>query len=158
MLKALFLVMKKRLVFILLVISGSVWAQQKTYELTWETVKTLSVAGVTVQVPGFDDEHFLFDFNEGLQFVDQWEVNKAVDENSVSITNISYQNITKEELKDIDEQLIPNQLSFSLKNSNARDKKYVFFRLSPIVKDENGRLKKVVAFRLNYKSGPKSSP
>ena len=138
----------------LLIMSVTAFGQQKTYKLTWETVKNLSVSsGVTVQVPAFNSEHFVFDFYEGLQFVDQWETKSSVDENSVSITQVSYQSISIEELKDLDEKTIPNKLTFSLKNSKARGKQYVFFRLSPIVKDAEGRFKKVIAFQLNYKTG-----
>ncbi|MFL1011741.1 type IX secretion system sortase PorU [Flavisericum labens] len=145
--------MKKNYLIIMLLLSTTVFAQQKKYNITWEATKTLSIGAATIQVPAFNNEYFDFTFEKGLQFVDQWETKSLVDENSASITNVSYQSISKSELKDVDLKTIPTKLNFSLKNSNARNKKYILFRITPIIKDENGLYKKVIAFQLNYNGG-----
>ncbi|MEL0454876.1 type IX secretion system sortase PorU [Flavobacteriaceae bacterium SZ-1-7] len=145
--------MKKKILLILLMVSAVVFAQQKKYSIAWEASKTLAVGSKSLQVPSFEKDRFVYNFDTGLLFVDQWETKSSIDENSVSLTNISYQSISKNELKDLDLNSIPNELSFSLKNSSSRNKTYAMFQLSPIVKDNNGTYKKVVGFQLNYKIG-----
>ncbi|XCF06164.1 type IX secretion system sortase PorU [Tamlana crocina] len=149
--------MKKKILLTLLLVPIVTFAQQKNYKITWKGAQSLSVGEIIVEVPAFDEANFVFDFNDGLQFVDQWNEKTTVDENSVSLTNVSYQPISKSELNDVDVATIPSTLKYSLKNSKARDKNHISFRLTPIVKDENGQFKKVLSFQLNYKTGRSSS-
>lgn len=126
------------------------FSQQKTYTIAWEGSKKMSTGSFSIEIPSFNKEYFNFSFDEGLQFVDQWEISKAINEASVTVNNISYASISKLELKDLDLSVIPNELKFSLKNSKSRDKLYAFFQLSPIIKDLNGNLKKVTSFKISY--------
>ena len=58
--------------------------------------------------------------------------------------------ISRNELKDLDINKIPNKLKFSLKNSIARNKQFALFQVSPIIKDANGGFKKITSFTINY--------
>ncbi|WNH08133.1 type IX secretion system sortase PorU [Thalassobellus suaedae] len=145
--------MKEKLLLLFLISSLVVFPQQKKYVLTWTDSQIFSAGTYTVELPSFNKENFSYDFDSGLQFVDQWEIPSTINESNVTISNASYASISKSDLKDLDINNIPKKLKFSLKNSKSRDRLYAFFQLSPIIKDENGTFKKIVSFQLNYSSG-----
>ncbi|NNC50959.1 MAG: type IX secretion system sortase PorU, partial [Flaviramulus sp.] len=145
--------MKEKFLIILLVFSTVLSAQQKKYTISWGDSQKLSGGNFTIEIPSFNKEHFTYNFENGLLFVDQWETKELVNESSVSITNVIYQSISKSELKDLELNKIPNKLEFSLKNSIARNKFFAYFQLSPIIKNKNGGFKKVTSFQINYKNG-----
>ncbi|ULC60165.1 type IX secretion system sortase PorU [Flaviramulus sp. BrNp1-15] len=145
--------MKEKIIFLLLISSTVLFAQQKKYSILWESTQILSGGNFSIEVPSFNKEYFTYNFEEGLQFVDQWEANNLVNESSVSITNVAYQAISRADLKDLDLNTIPNELVYTLKNSIARNKKYIYFQLSPIIKDVNGSYKRVTSFQINYTNG-----
>ncbi|MGC1204692.1 MAG: type IX secretion system sortase PorU [Flavobacteriaceae bacterium] len=142
--------MKEKLLLLFLISTAILFAQQKTYTITWEAPKKMSTGSFSIEIPSFNTQNFTFDFDTGLQFVDQWEISSEVNETSITINNVSYTSITKAELKDLDINKIPNQLKFNLKNSKSRHKLYALIQLSPIIKDENGNFKKVTSFQINY--------
>ncbi|WP_346881060.1 type IX secretion system sortase PorU [uncultured Algibacter sp.] len=145
--------MKKKFLLLLLAVSGIVSAQQKKYNIDWTDSKILSIGNSSIEIPAFNESYFTYDFDKGLLFVDQWETNIAVNESSVTLSNISYQSISKTNLKDLDVNKIPTEIKYSLKNSTARNKKYVYLTISPIIKDANGTYKKVTSFQIVYKNG-----
>ncbi|MBU2949540.1 type IX secretion system sortase PorU [Tamlana agarivorans] len=144
--------MKNNIFFLLLFTSVSLLAQQKKYSISWQGSTKLSGAGFSIELPAFNEEHFTYT-EEGLLFVDQWESSVQIDEASAALTNIVYQNISGAELHDLDVSLIPSKLEFQLKNSLARNKRYLSFQLKPIIKDADGRYKKITSFQLVYKQG-----
>ena len=145
--------MKKKILLLLLTFSVGVFAQQKKYTINWEESKTLTGGSFSFEIPAFNPTYFNFDLDKGLRFVDQWESKGLVNESSVSVTNVVYQPITKADLKDLNINTIPNTLQFTLKNTVARNKRYIYFQLSPIVKDESNRFKRITSFQVNYKIG-----
>ena len=149
--------MKKKILFLLLIVPTIILAQQKQYNIVWEDSKTLSGNGFSIEVPKFNDDYFNYDLENGLSLVNQWETNIEVNESSATITNAVYQSISKTDLKDLDVNKIPEHLTFNLKNAKARDKKYILLQVSPIIKNSNGGYKKLTAFKLNYKSNSNKS-
>ena len=145
--------MKKKILLLLLTFSVGVFAQQKKYTINWDESKTLTGGSFSFEIPAFNPTYFNFDLDKGLRFVDQWESKGLVNESSVSVTNVVYQSITKADLKDLNINTIPNTLQFTLKNTVARNKRYIYFQLSPIVKDESNRFKRITSFQVNYKIG-----
>ncbi len=145
--------MKKKILLLLLTFSVGVFAQQKKYTINWDESKTLTGGSFSFEIPAFNPTYFNFDLDKGLRFVDQWESKGLVNESSVSVTNVVYQPITKADLKDLNINTIPNTLQFTLKNTVARNKRYIYFQLSPIVKDESNRFKRITSFQVNYKIG-----
>ncbi len=134
-------------------ISTVAFAQQKQYTIVWGESQKLSGDSFSFEVPTFNQEYFNYDLEKGLLLIDQWESKTDVNESSASLTNVVYKSISKAELKDLDLNKIPKGISFSLKNSTSRNKKYTSLVLSPIIKDENGNFKKISSFKLNYKNG-----
>ncbi len=125
------------------------FSQQKQFKITWDGTKTLSTSSSKVVVPSFNKENFSFDHVSGLKFVAQWELNQAINEKTVKLTNVIYAPIVYEELKDVSIKTLPNQIKVVFKNSIARGKQYAFLEVSPIIND-NGVYKKILAFTLNY--------
>jgi hypothetical protein len=142
--------MKKRLLLFTLIFSVFVYSQQKKYSVTWGGLQTISAGSYALKMPSFNTDNFVYDIDAGVLFVSQWRSTGLVNETSVSVTNVSYATISKNDLGDLDLNKIPNELKFKLENSIARDKRFVLFQLSPIIKDANGTFKKVLSFTVNY--------
>ncbi len=132
------------------------FGQEKKFSLDWIASEKIVTESSTIEVPFFNKDVCTYDFDLGLQFIAQWEVSGEVNESSISITQISYSNMSLAELKGLDVDKIPNTLKYSLKNSIARDKRFAMLQLSPIIK-ENGVFKKVINFQVNYQNGPDRS-
>lgn len=141
--------MKKFLLFFLFtsIVCNS---QQKEYKLNWGEKQIWSAGNFSLEIPSFNTNYFSYDFEESLQFVDYWTITNPINEASIVVTNVSYSNISKSELGDLDINKLPKELVFSLKNSQSRDKQYAFFSLSPILKSEDGTFKKVMSFQIAY--------
>ncbi|MFD0989948.1 type IX secretion system sortase PorU [Mariniflexile jejuense] len=145
--------MKEKILLLLYFSCAVVFAQQQKFNINWESSQKVSAGTYTLEIPSFNKENFSFSFEEGLLFVAEWSSSSIINEQSVTISNVSYTSITQNDLKDLDVTTIPSQLKFSLKNSIARDKQFAVFKLSPIIKDANGLYKKVTSFEINYTTG-----
>ncbi|GAA4962351.1 type IX secretion system sortase PorU [Algibacter aquimarinus] len=144
--------MKEKLLLLFFISTTILFAQQKKYTIKWEASKVLSGGNFSIEIPSFDKEYFTFDFDQGLQFVNQFKIFSEINETSTTISNVVYESITKQDLKDLDVNLIPNGVKFKLKNTKSRDKLNALLQLSPIIKDDNGNLKKITSFQINYNS------
>jgi len=125
------------------------YSQQKQFKIEWDGTRTLSASTSKTVVPSFNIENFSFDHISGLKFVSQWELNQTINEKSVKLINVTYAPIVLNELKDINIKTIPKQITYVLKNSIARGKRYAYLEVSPII-NENGIYKKVLAFTVTY--------
>ncbi|WP_431159177.1 type IX secretion system sortase PorU [Winogradskyella poriferorum] len=125
-------------------------AQEKQFIIEWEEAKALENDFGKITVPGFDAKHFSYTNEKGLRYFVQWNnEGKAINEESVELSNITYQNISENELFDLDTKLIPNEPIVSIYNTNSRNKKSVYLEVLPIVK-QNGIYKKISSFSVNY--------
>ena len=126
------------------------FSQQKQINIEWEDAKVLENDFGKMRVPGFSSKHFSYSTEKGLVYFAQWSNNaKRINEKSVNLSNISYQTITKNDLFDLNEELIPEEPVFNIFNTNARGKKSTYFEISPIVK-QNGVIKKITSLTINY--------
>ncbi|WP_299115494.1 type IX secretion system sortase PorU [uncultured Winogradskyella sp.] len=142
--------MKNCYIFLCLFFSLFIFGQQKQFSIQWNGVKTLETEYGKIQVPSFDAKHFSYDDEKGLTFFSQWDSNGSLlDNNSVVLSNVSYETISEADLKNLSIQLIPNAPRYQLYNTNARGKRSHYFEISPIIKDR-GVYKKIVAFTINY--------
>ncbi|MGZ0015063.1 type IX secretion system sortase PorU [Yeosuana sp. AK3] len=142
--------MKKKLLLVVFFTSACVFSQQKKFTVDWNGFQTLSAQTFSVNVPSFNRENFSFSYEEGLQFVSQWKSSEFIDETKVNLTNVTFSNISKADLKDLDVNKIPNTWVFELKNAQARDEQFLFLKISPIIKDATGSFKKITSFTINY--------
>ena len=142
--------MKNCYLIALLLFTMHCFGQQKQFDINWDGSIVLETAYNKIEVPSFDANHFDYNEEVGLTFFAQWDNNGGqIDENSVSLTNVVYETISKTELKNLNLELIPSSLNYKLYNTNARGKKGHYFELNPIVKDRSV-YKKITSFTINY--------
>ena len=128
-----------------------VFAQQsKSITIDWIDKTNYSFGDYKVNVPVFKTDSYNFDFaNKEIVFTSKVEVSDLVDENSLMISNIVYEEILESQLGDLKKENIKNFISASLKNVIARDKNYIVLQFHPIIKDGIG-YKKVKSLTYTY--------
>ncbi|MBC2846517.1 type IX secretion system sortase PorU [Winogradskyella flava] len=142
--------MKNCYIFLFLCSCMFVFGQQKQFNIRWDGFKTLENEYRKIEVPSFDTQHFNYDDETGLMFSAQWNSDGGfVDENSVRLTNVTYETISPSDIKDLNPQLIPSAPLYKLYNTNARGSRTYYFELSPIIKDR-GLYKKILSFSIQY--------
>ena len=62
----------------------------------------MSTGSYTVNIPSFNKENFVYNNEDGVLFVAQWQSIRNINESSISLSNIKYNTITKAELFDLD--------------------------------------------------------
>ena len=149
--------MKKYFLFLLTTLLYlGINAQHKDFSLKWDDQKNLSAEeNKTLQVPGFSDEHFeYFPGEDKIQFIAQWEEMGNVD--SYQLTNISYEPIAKNLLKNLDLKKIKENPEAKLTSARGRNVDYLVLQLNPIVKEGN-IYKKITSFRIEYQLSNQST-
>ncbi|MHA7843393.1 MAG: type IX secretion system sortase PorU [Winogradskyella sp.] len=142
--------MKNCSVFISILIGFFTFGQQKQFNIEWNGNKVLETSYGKITVPGFNEKHFSYDDKNGLLFVSQWDSSEGyVDENSVTLSNVTYETISQTSLGNLRANLIPKSLKYNFYNTNARDKRSYYFEISPIINDR-GVYKKIKSFTINY--------
>jgi hypothetical protein len=152
--------MKKIVSLITLLISTFMFAQQKgEMTITWSGKSTVNVGEEKVTLPQFDPLNFQYDnYTKQLYFNFKIPVNKEINENSIQITNIVYENISRLELGSLSIATIPSAPNGIAKNLKSRDDLFAFISLSPIIK-EGDSFKKIKSFSysLNASANQRSS-
>ncbi len=129
--------MKKTIFLFILLLCLSINAQQKLHvDITWEEV-TVATSKSTFTIPGFDKEFFDYSEDKGVQYVLQWNESGLINETSIRLMNVSYETITKQQLKDLELNLIPKAISFEGRTITARGKNKGYISFSPIIKEGN---------------------
>ncbi|REE08697.1 peptidase C25-like protein [Winogradskyella pacifica] len=142
--------MKNCYLISLLLFTVLCFGQQKQFNINWDGYKVLETSYSKIEVPAFDENHFNYNDDTGLIFFDQWESNGSqIDQNSVAVTNIVYETMSFNELKDLNPKLIPVSPRYKMHTTNARGKYSDYFELTPIINDK-GIYKKITAFTVNY--------
>lgn len=133
-----------------LLLSFVCFGQQKQFNINWIDVKSLETDNGTIEIPAFDAEHLNYDESIGLMYYAQWKTNgNVIDENSVTISNISYETISASDLKDLNPNFIPNSPKYNIYNTNARGNRSGYFEITPIINDR-GSYKKITSFTIQY--------
>ncbi|RZJ60146.1 MAG: peptidase C25, partial [Flavobacterium sp.] len=146
--------MKNRLLFFVLLTSLLSFAQQRTeVVLTWtDNVKT-SVGEFGVTIPQFQGDYMDFDpGRKTLSFTTTFPVSSAVAENSLQITDIVYENITRQQLGELSPTALPAVVNAKISPRQARNDWYATITLSPIIK-EGSTFKRVKSFTYSYSVG-----
>ena len=146
--------MKNRLLFFALLYTIFSFAQQKNeVVLNWvDNVKSF-VAETPVSIPQFQAENFTYDADSKTVFFSRsFPVSGYVDKNSVQVTNVVYESITREQLGDLSATNIPLSINAKIETSKARNELYAKLLLSPIIKEGSG-YKRIKSFSYNYSFG-----
>ncbi|MGB3606266.1 type IX secretion system sortase PorU, partial [Psychroserpens sp.] len=144
--------MKRFLLVHLLFISCFGFAQQKQFKITWESPKVLETESTSIEVPSFDKANLSFSREVGLIFFAQWNETSQINESSVQLVNVTYQNMSMGDLKDLPLSTIPNAPRATLRNAIDRDQINAYLELTPIVNDR-GVYKKITGFSITYQYG-----
>ena len=148
--------MRIKLLLLFVLISSFGISQEKHFTIKWDGTIVLETANSKITVPSFDRDHFNFDMTTGLKFFSGWPSEGAIDKNSVTLTNVSYSNISADELKSIPKETILATPKLHFENTTARDKMHTYFELTPIIK-ENGIYKKITSFTISYRTAANRS-
>ena len=90
-------------------------AQQRQFDIKWSEPKVLETELSKIELPSFEDTHFSYNDEVGLRYFSQWESNQPIDELNVQLTNVLYENISQSDLKQLRQELIPNDQKLYVK-------------------------------------------
>ncbi len=126
-------------------------AQQKTFTLNWENSRVLSTESASIELPAFNKDNYRFSFERGLSYAAQWTTSQLIDENTAEVVDISYANISQQQLLGLKPKLIPEDISLKISNGIAREKRSAMVEFAPIIKSDGG-YKKVISITIAYKN------
>ena len=115
--------MKRAILFIIVLYPFFVKGQIKgDLVINWSENTVLSYETRHYNVPQFDFQYFYFDeLEKTISFRINIPVTSVIDEKSLLISNVVYENIPDSKLGDLSRKAISTKLSASIKNVKARD-------------------------------------
>lgn len=130
--------MKKILLFLFLTLSFEVISQERhSIVINWAKDNLFHLEDYSIKTPSFQARNFnLDDSNKRIFFNETKKTQGIFNENSLQITEIEYETISKADLGDLNLVAIPNNINATLKNSFARELNYSFLSFSPIIVDK----------------------
>lgn len=121
--------------------------------MNWTDNVKSSIGDISVVVPQFQAEYTSLDADKRqLMFGYSFPVSGTVAENSLQISNVVYESMTREQLGWLLPSVVPAALNPSVITIRSRDELHARISLSPIVKDGNG-FKRVKSFSYDYAIG-----
>lgn len=143
--------MKKIFTYLVFFLFGIVYAQNETpVSLNWSQSSQYLSEGVFFSYPHFNYDYFDIDIpNKTIAFKYSFKSNGIIQKSSIVITNIKYEVVSLDFLRDLDFSKIPNKLEYSIETVKAKEDFYSLLKLSPII-IENGVIKRVSSFKFNY--------
>lgn len=141
------------------VLSLHTYGQQSgAVTLEWEDNTETLVGNIPVTLPTFQSEYMYYDTDvHQLYFNTTLSVAGKVDSSSLTVTNIVYEDISREQLGDIYANAIPDDSNPSIKPAKSRNDWLAAIKLSPIVK-KGASYKRIKSFTYSfaYKAVPSS--
>lgn len=123
-----------------------------SYTLTWNNSSELKMGDFTRNIPNFQSGNFSFDdVRNEIFFTAKFAVKSPVNERSLTISNLVYENIEVSELKELNPKNIPTTILYTANNVQARDDLFCSLKISPIIKDNFG-YKKLLSFTYSIQS------
>ncbi|MEO0037380.1 MAG: hypothetical protein RIQ59_591 [Bacteroidota bacterium] len=143
--------MKNILTCFFILLSCFLKAQQSaTISIDWLTKTEYALEETKLQIPQFSSDSYNFNFhNRSLFFVKKIPIDYFIDENSLQVTNISYESISESQIGDLSKSEIKSTINASIKTITARDQNYGYLSFCPIIKDETG-YKKVLSLTYSF--------
>ena len=148
--------MKKYSLIIALLFCLFSFAQEKRYvSIEWVDNSYYNFnEAYKYKVPFFKSENFSYnDVSRLICFSEKFKVVNNVDDNSLIVSNISYENISVEALGELDKNDIKSDINAKISNAQARDEYYAVFSFLPIIK-QNGVYKRVKSLEYTYRYSP----
>ncbi|KAA1244790.1 type IX secretion system sortase PorU [Aquimarina sp. RZ0] len=149
--------MMKKIIILCAFVSAVLASAQQTIKVAidWKDVE-ISTSNTIFTIPGFNEENFEYQDNLGVFYTMRWEESGNINSATAKLANVVYQDMSRSELKDLNTNLIPKDLSFKIKSASARNKKSGFLTMSPIIRSGNV-FKKVISFDVVYQIGGRKS-
>ncbi|HSD14139.1 MAG TPA: type IX secretion system sortase PorU [Flavobacterium sp.] len=143
--------MKKCLLLILLMVPFICFSQQKGgVVVEWKSATNYYIDSIPFLIPQFNVENMEFNSVEKkLTFRKRIPVSSVVDENSLVVSDVVYESIAKEDLKDLSYAKLSSKLNAGIDYVVGRDDQSVLLSFSPIIK-EGGVVKKVKSFSYSF--------
>ena len=150
--------MKKLLsILVFLALPLTIGAQTKNIQIHWGNSGQTTFGQGQTQAKGQGgidtSESLKLDLRaETPQYVTQWEDSNFVDPSSLKVVNVRYGSLSAAEMEQINKDFIPNKLIYSIATTEAREKLFTVFNISPVVLN-NGSYQKVISFTVDYNYG-----
>lgn len=146
--------MKHLLTFFLFLFSQFLFAQEdNSIIIEWKEAPYKLNDRYQFQVPFFNAENFIYnDISKTITYSKYIKTNIPVDENSIRVENVVFEDVPSTNLGELSKKLIPEKLTVKIENSYAREELKVLLSFSPII-NSNGVFKRVKS--LNYFFAPK---
>nr|WP_294938602.1 type IX secretion system sortase PorU [uncultured Flavobacterium sp.] len=150
--------MKKYLLLLLVITAGFCFGQQRGDVIVeWQPTTNYYIDSIPYMVPQFKIENFEFNpVEKTIQFRKRISVQNPVDENSLVVSNVIYETMPKEDLKDLSFAKLPTQLNASIDYTTGREVQSVLLSFSPIIKEGNV-VKKIKSFSYSFSGGQSKS-
>ena len=127
----------------------SALAQNERFNINWTNSKVFSTAKSSLELPSFDEQHFNFSPETGIQYTALLRSRTTLDPNSVQLQDLKTEIISENDLKDLKVDWIPNNINFKAYSSKTRGETRYTIELNPIFR-ANGTLNKVLSFSVSY--------
>ena len=128
---------------------ASTLAQNERFNINWTNSKVFSTAISSLELPSFDEQHFNFSFENGIQYTALLNSRSSLNPNSIQLQDLKTEIISENDLKDLNLDYIPTDVNFKAYTSKTRGETRHTVELNPIFKN-NGKLNKVLSFSVSY--------
>ena len=138
----------KKIVCYLILLTSLICKSQinGSYTLIWNESSELKMGDITRNIPNFQPANFSFDdVRNEIFFVSKFPTNSPIDESSLVISNMMFENIDAAELKELNPKLIPSKIISTAFNIEAREDLFCSLKITPIIKDVFG-YKRLISF------------
>jgi hypothetical protein len=144
--------MKKYSLLIFFLLFSALQAQeQREITLTWTGLLDVKSGKKVYKVPHFDRNYMCYVPGANtLGFETRFEAPGKLDNASLVLTNVSYEDVSLQELGDINTATIPSQIKPVLNSVNARGQWLGILTLNPLVKQGNA-YRRLKSFRYSYR-------
>ena len=134
------------ILFILLIYNFSFAQLKGDMTLIWSVKSPIVIGDQKIITPQFNPVNFQFDsYTKQVYFTFQIPISNEIDEKSIQITNIVYEEITSADIGDLDASVLPIKPNAIAKNLKSREDLFASILLSPILK-EGSAFKKIKSF------------
>ena len=138
------------LVCFLLLSNFSFSQEYNSQKVIWDGFYSVKENDVEFKFPLFSKECYDINVSEKtITFSKVIPVSQMVNNNSLQLINIVYENVNEEQLGSLDKNKIPSKLVYSIGSVKARDNFFAYLSVSPIIK-ENGVYKRITSFNYTF--------
>jgi len=143
--------MKKFYLFCLCLVSFALFSQNaRNISLEWNGSSQYANEDFTFKYPVFSSLHFSVDVtSKKIYYKELFNVNGKIDVSSLRIENIRYQNISEDELFNLEKNQIPSSIGATIESFSARGEYKAMLVFSPIIKEGN-IYKKVISLQYSF--------